>query len=164
MGLDMYLNKKHYVQNWEHQTDRKFKVTVKLNGKKFEPVNPKNVKYIVEEAMYWRKANAIHQWFVDNVQGGKDECQESYVDPTKLQELLDACNEVIKGSKIVDGEILNTTVAREKLPTQSGFFFGGNEYDEWYLRDIKETAKFLKKELALDYGRDTPEYYYRASW
>lgn len=164
MGLDMYLNKKHYVKNWEHNKDEKFKVTVKLNDKKHPAINTKKVINIEEEVMYWRKANAIHNWFVENVQGGKDECQESYVDPTKLQELLDVCIEVSKASKIVEGQILNTTVARAKLPVQGGFFFGGTEYDEWYLRDIKETIKILKKELSIDYGHNTPEYYYHASW
>ena len=27
-----------------------------------------------EEVGYWRKANAIHGWFVRNVQNGKDDC------------------------------------------------------------------------------------------
>lgn len=27
-----------------------------------------------KEIAYWRKANAIHRWFVDNVQNGTDDC------------------------------------------------------------------------------------------
>jgi hypothetical protein len=91
MGLDMYLSKKHYVKNWDHAPERKFKIAVNLNEKGYSPVNPEKVAYIQEEVGYWRKQNHIHQWFVDNVQGGKDECQVAYVDPAKLQELLETC-------------------------------------------------------------------------
>lgn len=34
---------------------------------------------IAEDVGYWRKANAIHAWFVKNVQGGVDNCQSHEV-------------------------------------------------------------------------------------
>ena len=43
------------------------------------------------EVMYWRKANAIHKWFVDNVQGGEDDCREYPVSNDQLIELRDTC-------------------------------------------------------------------------
>jgi hypothetical protein len=164
MGLDMYLTKKHNVQNWEHNKDKNFKVTVKLNGFEHPVINPKKVTYIEEEVIYWRKANAIHQWFVDNVQNGVDNCQKTYVEPIKLQKLLDTCIKVKEVSKLVNDVIEDSTVAEELLPTQPGFFFGGIEYDQYYLRDIEETIKVLKQELSVDHGTLTPEYYYRSSW
>ena len=36
---------------------------------------------------YWRKANAIHGWFVDNIQDGVDDQNEYYVSKEKLEEL-----------------------------------------------------------------------------
>lgn len=158
MGLDMYLNKKHYVKNWKHN-DEKFNVSTKLNGKKHPAVNPRKVKYVEEEVMCWRKANAIHQWFVKHVQDGKDECQESYVDPTKLEELLKTCKDVIENLDKDDH-------AENNLPTQGGFFFGDTEYDEYYVQDIKDTIKILEKEIPTinELGALAPEYYYRASW
>ena len=29
---------------------------------------------IIEQVGYWRKANQIHNWFVENVQDGEDDC------------------------------------------------------------------------------------------
>jgi hypothetical protein len=64
MGLDMCLSK--------------------VNGWKFELVESE----VIEEVMYWRKANQIHKWFVDNVQDGVDDCKEYWVSEEKLQELF----------------------------------------------------------------------------
>ncbi len=35
---------------------------------------------------YWRKNNAVHKWFVDNLNNGEDDCQEYYVPRGHLQE------------------------------------------------------------------------------
>lgn len=107
----------------------------------------------ITEVMYWRKANAIHKWFVDNVQDGVDECQESIVSVEKLKELLEILRKVSQ----------NDSLAPELLPTESGFFFGGTEYDDWYFEKIKETIRVL---YPLVYSTETEEaeYFYRASW
>ena len=77
MGLDMYLHKKVYVQNWEHTPEeRRSKVDVSVGGNK---IDTKKAKFVIIQAGYWRKANQIHQWFVDNVQEGVDNCSEYYV-------------------------------------------------------------------------------------
>lgn len=171
MGLDMYLYKKHYVKNWDHNPpEDKIQLTVKKGGKKHPHINPRKVTYIQEEVAQWRKANHIHQWFVDHVQKGVDECQESYVDSTKLEELLKACIAVRDSSKLIpdedgrnrDGKVLeDITLAESLLPCQGGFFFGGTQYDEWYMRSIKDTIKILEEELA---KAQPVEYYYRSSW
>jgi hypothetical protein len=150
MGLDMYLYKKTYVKHWEHNGDNNYKVEVSKAGK---PVNidPKKVTYIVEEAGYWRKANQIHNWFVENVQNGKDECQESYVSREQLEELLGVCR-IVK----IDKE-----KAEQLLPTQSGFFFGGTEYDEYYYQDIDNTIEILEEALS---DESADDFAYRASW
>ena len=93
MGLDMYLSKKTYVKYWEHNGDDNYKVEVTKNG---QPVNidPKKVSYIVEEAGYWRKANQIHNWFVQNVQNGNDDCG-SYFFITKIERER-ICKKILK--------------------------------------------------------------------
>lgn len=180
MGLDMYLSKKEYVKNWDHMKDEeKHQVTVKKGGKlqnkKFEP------KEIVYDVGYWRKANAIHRWFVDNVQGGEDDCREYYVPREKLQDLLDICKEIVriaqvKKGKIVNGKTMkdgewvdiledgeyieNASDVAELLPTASGFFFGSTEYDQWYLQDVKETVEILTECLDDEDG----DIYYQSSW
>ena len=81
MGLDMYL--------YRHITPKDGSVIV--DGKKLN-----NVFQIRQEVAYWRKANAIHKWFVDNVQGGEDDCGEYIVPRSKLiQELYSIIKEVL---------------------------------------------------------------------
>jgi hypothetical protein len=151
MGLDMYLDKENYVKNWNFQKpEEQHEITIKKGGKPVENIDPAKVKFIVEEVGYWRKANTIHNWFVDNVQGGKDECQRSYVEREQLRELLELVEKVLK----------DHSLAPELLPTQSGFFFGSTDYDEWYFKDLEDTKGILEKALADENG----DYYYHASW
>ena len=170
MGLDMYLTKRHYVKRWNHVPKEEQKiVAVKRDKKKYPFINAKEITNIIEGLGYWRKANHIHMWFVEHCQNGVDECQETWVDPSKLKELLDTCKKVKEASELIKGDndgkfIKDSTVAEELLPSQRGFFFGGTEYDEWYLQDIDDTIKMLETEFAIDYGVDQPEYYYRSSW
>lgn len=193
MGLDMYLTKRHYVQNWEHNgPEKQHKITVKLGGKKHPYINTEKISYIIEQVGYWRKANAIHDWFVQNVQDGIDECQESWVTRSQLQELYDACVLVRDNCKLKEGNVKNgstiekdedgniieiphiekgkviddPSVAQDLLPTSSGFFFGNTDYNEYYMQDILDTIDILKPEIEAKYadGFYEPEYYYRASW
>lgn len=182
MGLDMYLTKKTYVQNWAHnKPEEQFDVVVKKGGVTYPNVNPSKVKYVEEEVMYWRKFNALHNWFVENVQRGIDECQTSYVDRDKIVELVGVLKQVkesLEKSKkgvveVVGGwkngeeykvpvEVFeDTEIAEELLPTASGFFFGGTEYDEYYLESVKDTLEVLEKELE---DENNTDFYYHASW
>ena len=45
----------------------------------------------IREVGYWRKANAIHGWFVRECADGVDECQEIVVPKMKLMELQALC-------------------------------------------------------------------------
>jgi hypothetical protein len=150
MGLDMYLNKRTYVQQWEHQKpEEKYEVVVTKGGESAN-INPKKVKYIIEEAGYWRKQNQIHRWFVENIQNGTDDCGEYYVSKADLETLLELCEKVKA----------DNTLADELLPGASGFFFGGTEYDEWYFNGIDNTIEILKEALEDENG----EYLYSSSW
>lgn len=181
MGLDMYLTKKTYVKQWEHHTpENKFEVVVKKGGVTYPHINPNRVSYVEEEVMYWRKFNALHNWFVEVVQGGRDECQTSYVDTEQLNELVNVLRQVkesLEKSKkgvveVVGGwrngeeykvpiEVYeDTSVAEELLPTASGFFFGGTEYDEYYFDEVCRTLEVLEKELEIP----SDGYYYHSSW
>ena len=182
MGLDMYLTKKTYVKQWDFKKpEDQFEVVVKKGGVTYPNINPKKVSYVEEEVMYWRKFNALHNWFVENVQDGRDECQTSYVDRDKIEELVGVLRQVkesLEKSKkgvveVVGGwrngeeykvpvEVYeDTSVAEELLPTTRGFFFGGTEYDEYYLECVKETLEVLENELGDD---NNIEFYYHASW
>ena len=150
MGLDMYLSKKTYVKYWEHNGDNNYDVKVTKAGNPTK-IDPKKVSYVVEEVGYWRKANQIHQWFVDNVQGGVDDCRDAYVERDKLEELLNLC-------KIVS---IDKDKAEQLLPTASGFFFGGTGYDEWYYEQINDTIEILEEALSDD---EADHFEYHSSW
>ena len=71
----------------------------------------------------------------------------------QLQELLDDVTLVIN----------DHTKAKELLPNVTGFFFGSQEYDDWYYSDLEHTKTMLKNLL------DNPvfegyDFYYQASW
>jgi len=145
MGLDMYLSAKRYM--WYNETELKGQLGAPLalpEGLEVEQVNVK--------AAYWRKANQIHKWFVDNVQDGKDDCGSYSVDREQLLELIGLCKQVQA----------DPTLAEQLLPTRSGFFFGPTEYDESYMMDIESTIEQLERALQLD--EREYDFYYNASW
>ena len=88
--------------------------------------------------MYWRKSNQIHQWFVENVQGGRDNCEEYSVSLDQLKLL----------SKTIEPALVSTAAASELLPTTEGFFFGSQEYDQYYFEDLKTTKTQIDKIVA----------------
>ncbi len=154
MGLDMYLTKKTYVKNWNHMSDDE-KHNVSVEGKSAKQIKPERITYIEEELGYWRKANQIHSWFVQNVQNGNDDCKQYYVDDNKLQELSDNCKAVLADHSKAD----------TLLPTQRGFFFGGIDYDEWYFKQLEQTVEIIDSILAEMKENDTYyEFYYQSSW
>lgn len=174
----MFLNKRQYVGNkWKDKKDR---VEVVDKSGKLK-VKPERLQYVIEEVGYWRKANAIHQWFVTNVQDGKDDCKEYDVSREQLEELLEVVNKVLASTKLVKGKVHNGTVhsngktrelyedgkivkdasvAEELLPAQSGFFFGSTDYDQYYIQDLEYTKGILTEVLAEE-GKD---FTYQSSW
>lgn len=119
---------------------------------------------IHEEVGYLRKANHIHNWFVENVQDGEDDCcYHREVEKEDLLDLLDACETVLVSCELVDGQVKDSSIADILLPTASGFFFGGTDYDEWYVEDIKKTIDIIKNVLeTTDFHRQM--IYYVSSW
>ena len=147
MGLDMYLNAERYL--WGHEAGDK-QISENIGQLIGLPADGK-VKTITVEAGYWRKSNQIHNWFVKNVQDGEDNCQEAYVSREQLKELRESCQKVLD----------NNELAEKLLPTGSGFFFGGTEYDQWYFNDIEKTIKIIDNALAMP---DQWDFNYRSSW
>ena len=137
-----------------------------------------------EDVAYWRKANAIHKWFEDHCADGEIEnCRDYYVSKEQLEELLNTCKHVIASSqleigKIKNGERLNNVtnkwepiyeagkkvsnpaVAQELLPTETGFFFGSQDYDQYYIEDLKKTVQQIETILAeTDFDNESIVYY-----
>ena len=153
MGLDMSLFKRYYIGSayeWNNVTGN---IEIFTNGTKLD-IGINDIKYVdCNDSVYWRKANMIHKWFVDHCQDGKDDREPYYVSSEQLCELLNACLKIKS----------NPELAREILPTQKGFFFGGTDYDEDYFSDIEYTIKKLSmlNLMGEDYSFD---YYYKSSW
>ena len=148
MELDMYLSKRTYIGNEYRKPEDK----IKIENPKLSSVNVDKITYITENVGYWRKANAIHGWFVNEVQEGNDNCKEYRVDKDDFKKLLVIIKKILK----------EPSSAKKLLPTYEGFFFGSYEYDKYYIEDLEYTKKLLEEIIAKndDYG----EYYYQSSW
>ena len=160
MGLDMYLRATEYVSRYEYsrETDTiertenalfkqivdTFDVADQLDQTGFAGLD------INFPMGYWRKSNQIHNWFVNEIGSGVDECQVMYVSREKLEELKELCIQVIA----------NPEMAEELLPTGSGFFFGSTDYNEWYFMGLNDTIGIINRclESKFDY------FEYQASW
>lgn len=192
MGLDMYLEKINikaikYMNNDVDET-KKSDPTLYSEMKPYVVMQGSDLykwESFFEQIGYWRKANHIHDWFVENCQNGDDDCGYHEVAREQLEDLLAICQEVLsksvliiakikngytfdeKGKKkynIVSGrKVLNPEVAERLLPTQEGFFFGATDYDECYIEDIHETVSILQKALT-ETDFSTHAVYYSASW
>lgn len=145
MGLDMYLNGDQFLWSF----DKKHKLKSELNNLFPEKSYP--ATNVIFQIGYWRKANAIHNWFVENVQNKVDDCGEYNVTSDQLQDLKEVCELALKNDKDCD-----------ILPTKSGFFFGNTEHDEWYFQSLKDTIKIVDDALEFidKYGCVT----YQSSW
>ncbi len=138
MGLDMFLWRAH------KDTD--------TNSEEFSENST--------EIAYWRKANQIHKWFVDNVQDGVDDGEVHEVPINKLLEFYD--------------QLINARLTRNAnlFPPMSGFFFGNTDINEYYWETLRDTIEMLApevqriREMVQDgtIGSYTQKYYYYASW
>lgn len=155
MGLDMYLSAKKYMSKYFDEADtqriEKINDLFGITGIEDGDYGAEEVKFRVA---YWRKANAIHEWFVQNVQEGRDECQEAWVTREQLQELIDICKQILENPK----------KAEELLPTRSGFFFGDTAYDDWYMGQLEYTVERLQKVLSDPAFEKGIDFYYQSSW
>jgi hypothetical protein len=87
MGLDMYVSANRYLSEWaSNQTSARAAVKEALY---FD--NGDQAIVVSATVLYWRKADAIHEWFVENIQEGEDNCLEYYVSREQLCELAALC-------------------------------------------------------------------------
>jgi hypothetical protein len=159
MGLDMYLKAKTYINKIDYNAkgDSDAWVTIEQFDKVVTEAGLEAVHtdiYGVEVSVtcaYWRKVNAVHGWFVQNVQNGIDDCGNYYVPRAKLEELREACRQAI----FTKNPLL--------IKPMEGFFFGTTDIDEWYWNGLKSTIKQIDRILALP-NFDELDFYYQSSW
>ena len=82
---------------------------------------------------YFRKVNFLFKYYEDR---GKmyDQCY-AFTDVDDIDDIIDKCEQVLA----------DHSLAHSLLPTQSGFFFGSTDYDDWYFSDVKDCLKQMKK-------------------
>jgi len=178
MGLDMYLSKELYVGGqYGHRKIEDKNCEIKIGDKTYN-LSLKEIDSIKIELLYWRKANAIHDWFVKNVQDGEDDCKSYYVDISDLEALRDKCKEtldILDKAKVTEHtEICQLTggtytyktydVGCTEMPLtpREGFFFGSTSLDTYFYEEIERTLKVLNEELAIK--DDNYIYKYESSW
>ena len=148
MGLDMYLNARSSVNAYDDTAQ------MELEKVPFIAATGMRVTGITYRAMYWRKANAIHKWFVDNVQDGVDNCDSYVVEKEHLEALRDTCLQVLD----------NKEKAGELLPPSAGFFFGTTDITDYYFDDLRDTVEALDKALELVQRERWTTFTYQSSW
>jgi hypothetical protein len=161
MGLDMYLRASEYISRNDWSRDENGDILDTPN----EAFNAIVKAFQLENAIdktgfaginidfpmgYWRKANQIHNWFVENVQDGEDNCGSYYVTREQLEQLKATCIEVLAHKEL----------AEDLLPTGAGFFFGSTTYDEYYYGDLNDTIGIIDRCLESKFN----SFEYQSSW
>ena len=170
MGLDMYVNIRHKntqskldaYKAWENKYSyEEWQCLTEEQREEWRNSEPEydNDMY-GKELMYWRKANQIHNWFVQNCQNGVDDCEYYSITVADLMKLKELCEKILTMTETrkemrytsygatekeeVDIPYLTpegVEYASEHLPSRSGFFFGRTEYDDWYVLQLKDTVE-----------------------
>lgn len=160
MGLDMYLevHRSTYLpkgkrtidldnlkDDFEHYFDDDFGCSNRIG--------------ITEQVGYWRKANAIHHWFVENVQEGVDECQTSDVDEEDIDNLLNLCNNIldkIEGLEFIISDESKSYYEKNNKKFTEKFVFHKKNLNDIYSKKwiwnytcslTKDVSKFIEDNL-----------------
>ena len=169
MGLDMnlYIRKNEYCSKYYKEEGSDLKLEFPKEASRFFP-NPTNLvisrttDYTVG---YWRKANAIHNWILENCADRDesdnpiDDCRPIEIPVEKLEELFITCKKVLE----------DHSLAEKLLPTEDGFFFGSIEYDEDYFDAIEDTIDIIKPVIKfirhnIENNDKSWDVIYQASW
>jgi hypothetical protein len=131
----MFLNRKKYIWGKE-------RAKVKVTG--VEGVDNSKVNYITEEFLYWRKVHPLHEWFVNKVQEGEDDCGTYLVELDIIKDLIEEIELFIKNPKGDDSDFLGET-------------------DDYIVDELVRTYKELNEAL-LDKSKEDWDFEYHASW
>ena len=174
MGLDMYLEK-HFAYEPFSMSEGRIPLETSLSIKRtdtqavlFDITTPDISGFVIDK-VYWRKANMIHQWFVNNVQKGVDDCSLYELEETSLENLLDIIDRLLD-VKTTKSDVFANDLAKELLPNTEGFFFGSQEYDDWYWEELEDTKIKLNRLLEPIDRKNKEKFYcytyftYQSSW
>lgn len=156
MGLDMYLRKIKRTNHSIDELNALDRYDLKPDSediKEFLPLYESELGYvsIFGEVSYWRKFNALHNWFVTHVQIGIDDCGMYEVTRDHMVDLVDTLFLVIEEKDPTDF-----------MPT-IGFFFGSVEIDEYYWEQVENTRDKMYR-LLNDFDWENERLFYCSSW
>lgn len=150
MGLDMYLEANRHVAPSDSRTElmrRAIGAAIGYAPPKDKPGHDASlleVSGVTVRIGYWRKVGTLHRWFVNNAQGGSDDCRPAYVDPRCLQALQWACERVIEDPVCI----------KQHFAVEAGA--------DLHVEEVQYTLNILTHAIALqEQGWDIT---YRASW
>lgn len=155
MGLDMYFYLEKYERQFSFNEEKNVILKYDEDLKELEnDILERNFKSIESKYQvgYFRKFNALHSYIVDNFADGVDDCKEVYLSKEDIKTIISTLKSVNEGN------------ASKVLPTQKGFFFGSQEYDEWYFKDIEYAIDLFEKMLKVLETKKGWSAYYQASW
>lgn len=154
MGLDMYLTASNFF--WTHEENDSIKEAREIIAKTLGLKDASEVQSVKLNLAYWRKVNWIHDWFVQNVQDGQDNCGEYWVSREQLAELKELCDELIASR--------DKHKAMELLPPVQGFFFGNDNVDDnYYWQSLKYTSEMIT-DILLRPQLANFDFHYSSSW
>ena len=155
MGLDSYLTRTHRFYNRDDVTDRIQDAIAQEFGASADFGLGMGALVVQVPVMYLRKDWPVHQWFVKNVQDGKDDCETYLVDADDLRHLHDDLEQALK------------------YPDLGVKLFGApwaDSCEPWRLDMRAEVVENLKRELrylkVYNQGgtHNVPYYEYHGSW
>jgi hypothetical protein len=112
-------------------------------------VNEILASFVNGEDMYYRKVNFLYAYFADRLDN--EQCIVTLAD----------CKKIIKYAETIL-ETRDTDLAAKLLPTQSGFFFGSTEYNDYYFDDVRDVLEQFSEYID-DWTDDTIGWVY-FSW
>jgi len=166
MGLDMYLRSLPRIEGMEldeilmanarmsqheHENSEIYQ-KIKPHIKTFEEFDM-SWRSMFTDVAYWRKANWIHHWFVETIQGGEDDMSHYEVTSNQLFELHNKCLEVLA----------RDNPPWDVLPARPGPFFGSTSYDSYYFYETDRTKTILA-DLLENFNFQTHYILYHANW
>lgn len=150
MGLDMYLEAKLHLPPYSEELAPVRQAIGQAIG--YTPPKQKpgddatllEITGVTVRVGYWRKFDPLHQWFVNHVQEGHDDCRPAYIAPDVLDVLEEQLDQVSDD------------------PDSAGEHFVSEDDEPMTEGDIDYTLRVVVQAKKLqERGWDI---YYRASW
>ena len=149
MGLDQYfeIQKKRSEKELEEEIRRIF-INEQPSDQEIE-----NMRYFTNELAYFRKFNALQNYFEEKF--NLDNCEKVIMEDYIYEDLLDRTTKVLTAHQ-QKTQTEAEEIAIKLLPNTEGFFYGSQEYDEYYYEDVEKLIDDLQrmKKMELDYDAD----------